>query len=320
MIKIKEVNDLKEAEALWRALSPNKTIFDEWVFRYCFYKHEPYPLCFLAAYDEKTGAADKTGVSADAEADADAELVGLLPLEKHPKHGYEFFAEDPCEENRLFIKDGYERIIPQLYAAMPGPGKAYDISGDDEFTIQLPLEDYKYILPLADLKSFDDFLASRLSAKRRRSLVKEIEEAEKNNIIVEMLGGTDSASALSALENLFSFNTGNFGEESYLLKEGQASWRDLLALDFDWRLIVLKIKGVIQAVSLSVFHNQEWHYLITGANFKDFLGLGKMLVKVNLEAALAAKADFFDAGLGDCGWKHLWHFDKIPQYLFIKDK
>lgn len=305
MMEIREINDLKEAEKLWRAISPNKTIFDEWDFRYCFYKYAPLPVCFLAAYDKK-------------EAGGGENLIGLLPLQKHPKHGYEFFAEDPCEENRPFIKSGYENIIPALYAATPGLAKAYDISGDDEYTKALPLEDYKYVLPLEGINNFDDFLLGRLSAKRRRSLIKEIDEAEGHDIKIEIVEES-AQSRLAALETLFSFNTGNFGDESYLLKNDQAPWRDLMNLDFDWRLIICKIDGAVQAVSLSVLHNNEWHYLITGVNFKDFPGLGKFLVKANIESAIAAKASVFDAGLGDCGWKNLWHFDKISQYNFEKN-
>ena len=52
MISIREIRDLKEAEALWRSLSPGETIFDEWEFRFCFYKYTPLPLCFLAAYEQ----------------------------------------------------------------------------------------------------------------------------------------------------------------------------------------------------------------------------------------------------------------------------
>ena len=302
MINISEIHDLKEAELLWRALSPNKTIFDEWDFRYCFYKYDPLPLCFLAAYDGE-------------------KLVGLLPLQKHPKHGYEFFAEDPCEENRPFIRGGYENIIPSLYAAMPGSGKAFDISGDDAFTSKLPLEDYKYVLPLAGLKSFTDFLTTRLSAKRRRSLVKEMEEAENYGIEAEIIGGESSAKdRVEALKSLFGFNVNNFKEESYLLEKDQAPWCDLMSLEFAWRIIVLKIKNISVAASLSVLHNHDWHYLITGANFKDYPGLGKLLAKININNAIAAGAKHFDAGLGDCGWKHLWHFDRQPQYEFIKEK
>lgn len=298
MLRIREVNDLKEAEKLWRALSPKKTIFDEWDFRYCFYKYAPLPLKFLAAY-------------------LNDELVGLMPLQIHPKHGFEFFAEDPCEENKPFVKAAYEKIIPDLYKAITGPGKAYDITGDDEFTTKFDLEDYKYILPLKNLNSFNDFLEAKLDPKRRRSLAKEIEKVEAYGIEIEIVRPDDY---LKTLELLFSFNTGNFKEESYLLENDRAPWRDLISLDYKWRLIALKIKDKIQAVSLSVLYNNEWHYLITGANFKDFSGLGKLLVKVNIEEAISQSAEIFDAGLGDCGWKHLWHFDKIPQYLFIKEK
>ncbi len=298
MLSIREVNDLKNAESLWRALSPSKTIFDEWDFRYCFYKYAPLPLKFLAAYEGE-------------------ELVGLMPLQIHPKHGFEFFAEDPCEENRPFIKDGYEKIIPDLYKSITGPGKAYDITGDDEFTTKFDLEDYKYVLPLKDIKKFVDFLESRLDSKRRRSLAREIAVVEAYGVKVEIVVREDY---LDVLELLFGFNTGNFKEESYLLENDRAPWRDLMSLDYSWRVIALKIKGKIQAVSLSVLYNNEWHYLITGTSFKDFPGLGKLLVKINIEHAIESKAEFFDAGLGDCGWKHLWHFDKISQYLFIKEE
>ena len=118
---------------------------------------------------------------------------------------------------------------------------------------------------------------------------------------------------------MFSFNTGNFGDESYLLEADQAPWRDLIKLDFDWRLIVLKINEQSQAASLSIKYNNIWYYLITGANFKDFPGLGKYLVKANIDSAIQEGMSYFDAGLGDCGWKNLWHFDKIPQYLFKKE-
>ncbi|MFZ4631764.1 MAG: GNAT family N-acetyltransferase [Patescibacteria group bacterium] len=299
MLSIREVNDLEGAEKLWCALSPNKTIFDEWDFRYCFYKYAPLPLKFLAAYEGE-------------------ELVGLMPLQIHPKHGFEFFAEDPCEENRPFIKFGYEKIIPDLYKAITGPGKAYDITGDDEFTTKFDLEDYKYVLPLKGINNFNDFLESRLEAKRRRSLIKEIETVENNQIISEVINDRDGL--LKYLEILFNFNTENFKEESYLLKNDQAPWRDLMSIEFNWQIVILKVKDTVQAVSLSVLHNNEWHYLITGTNFKDYPGIGKLLVKINIEEAIKNKADYFDAGLGDCGWKHLWHFDKIEQYLFIKEK
>jgi len=301
MLRIREVTDLNEAKSLWQALSYNQTIFDEWDWRFCFYKYNQLPLCFLAAYENE-------------------ELLGLMPLERHPEHGLEFFAEDPSEESRPYVKTGYENIIPELYGAIVGPAKPYDITGDDEFTKKLELEDYKYVLPLAGLNNFADFLNSRLSSKRRHSLEKEIAMAENNNFSIEVISpDNDKDKADQALESLFSFNINNFGEESYLLEVEQAPWKDLIKLDFDWRLVVLKLAGQAQAVAFSIKYKGIWHYLITGANFKAYPGLGKYLVKVNIEVAISEGAEVFDAGLGDCGWKNLWHFDKIPQYLFKQE-
>jgi len=306
MIEIQQVASLNEGEKLWCELSPNKTIFDEWGFRYSFYKYSPLPICFLAAYSSETSGEFKN-------------LVGLLPLQKHPKHGFEFFAEDPCEENHPFIKPGYEYIIPELYKAIPGAAKAYDISGDDDFTKQLPLEDYKYVLPLAGIYSYSDFLNSRLSVKRGHALLKEINRVEKLGINVEVINDRLEA-RFSALEILFNLNIDNFGEDSYLLEKDQAAWRDLMTLNFCWRIIVCKIDSVIEAVSLSVLHSEQWHYLLTGVNFKKYPGLGKYLAKVNIEEAIISGANVFDAGLGDCGWKNIWHFDKISQYNFENNK
>lgn len=314
MTEIRIVSDLKEAERLWRALSPGQTIFDEWDWRYCFYKHKPWPLCFIAAFIVG-GGTEPTAA------------IGLLPLQWHPDGFYEFFAEDPCEENRAFIKSGYEKIIPELYAAIPGPATCYDISGEDEFTRKLPLEDYKYILPLSGFKNSDDFLQARFSAKRRQGITREIAALEENKIRysvygLDIFGGlTDSfvQQAEADLELLFSFNNNNFNEESYLKEEERAAWRDLLKLPFDWRISVTEINGVRAGVYLNVVHNDYWHCLISGVNFKNWPGLGKYSMKANIGAAIAAGAGIFDAGLGDCGWKHIWHFDTVPQYEFIKE-
>jgi CelD/BcsL family acetyltransferase involved in cellulose biosynthesis len=300
MIDIRLVTDIAGAEFFWRALSPRRTIFDEWSFRYCFYRHAPLPLHFFVAWEKS--------------ADGREEPVALMPLQYNADWGgLEFFAEEPCEENRVFAKPGYDQAIRQLYNNLPGRAKFYDISGEDEFTQSLPLEDYKFVLPLAGLQTFQDFLSTRLSAKRRRSLSKELQGVADRQVEVMV---SDQASQAADLELLFELNHANFADESYLRIEDREPWRDLLKLPYDWRLIVLKINGVKQAVSFSVLYNNEWHYLITGVNFKAWPGLGKYLVKVNLEAALAAGADLFDAGLGDCGWKSLWHFDRRPQYEF----
>lgn len=303
MIEIRVVEDLKTAEHLWREISPRQVIFDDWDFRCVFFKHEPHPLCFRAAYDVKDGQ---------------EELVGLMPLVDYGEVGIGIIAEEPSEENRVFIKPGHEDVVKLLYESLSHKDQAeknkiqfYDISGEDEYTKSLPLEDYKYVLPLAGLDNFVDFLKIRLAAKRRRSLEKELAAIANLNLEVVVNDFSD-------LENLFKLNVGNFVGESYLIKEEErAPWRELLEKPFAWQLTSLRSHGKTIAVSLAVLYNGYWHYLLTGTSFKTYPGLGKYLTKVNIEAAIAAGANYFDAGLGDCGWKNLWHFDMIPQYEFV---
>lgn len=297
MLDIRRVTDIKEAQRLWRALSPHKFIFDDWDFRFTFYKYETYPVDFYAAY-ERCGLEEI--------------LVGLMPLQVNPEYGREFFSEVDCEENRPFVKAGYEKIIPDLYAAIEGPAKCFDISGNDSFTAALPLEDYIYVLPLAGLSSFEDFLSSRLSPKKRRNIKQELKEIEKDQPEIVWNNKTD-------IESLFALNIKNFGEDSYLNVSGQRAWRELLNPAWDYHLVALKINQQIAAASLAIYYNHTYYYLINGVSHNTH-SLGKYLNKINIEKAISLGADYFDAGLGDCNWKEAWHFDRVPQYKFIKLK
>ncbi len=306
MIEIKIISDLEEAKKLWNLLSPEETIYDLWAFRYCFYKYENYSLSFITAYDNN-------------------EPVALLPLQYNEKDKcLECFAEEFMEESRPFFKYGYEYLISELYNKIERTAKLYDItenSETDEFTKAMPLEDYKYFLPLENYKGFSDFLNDRMNAKRKRSLVKEIKEIDDQKISVEIFkaGELNKKELDEVAELLFNFNCASFAAESYLQKKSEReAHRDLFDLDLDWRLIVVSINGKREALSFSVVYKNTWYYLLTGVNFKNFPGLGKYLVKANIEEAINNKVGVYDCGLGDCGWKHLWHFDKKPQHLFIK--
>lgn len=293
MIEIREISDLKEAEASWRSLSPRRTIFDEWDFRYCFYKYDPLPLHFFVAYEGGS-------------------LVGLMPLQKHPEHGFEFFAEEPSEESRPFVKPGYEHIIPQLYAAIPGPAKCYDISGDDSFTMSLPLEDYKYVLPLAKIEDWEGYLKARLSVKKQRNLRAEMRK-------IEALEPEMTNDDRRSIEDVFALNCASFSDSYLQPGEERQGWADLLLLPYDWRLTAVKVGGSVVAASLSVVYNGTYFYLINGADNRRVPNIGKYLNRLNLERAISLGAEYWDAGLGDCNWKEAWHMDKVPQYLFKKE-
>jgi hypothetical protein len=297
MISIKEINDLPEAEALWRALSPNKIIFDEWDFRYCFYKHDPLPLHFLAAYDE-------------------TELVGLLPLQYSQQFKcLEFFAENFIENNHPFFKPGYEYLSEELLNYnFEYPVKIYDLDGDDDYLSALPVEDYVYYLNLDGLNSFDEYLQKYFSDRRKRAKFRRVSSLleEAHTIKVNYNDFND-------LALIIELNVKNFGDESYLksAKEYQPFY-DLLKLPFAWQVVTITADGVKVAGSLSVLYKGIYYYLIAGADREAVSDIFKYLTRVNLELALKAGANIFNSSLGDCNWKNHWHMDKYPQYKFIK--
>lgn len=295
MAVIRLIQDLKEAEKLWREISPRRVIFDEWDFRYEFYKYEPKPICFRAAYEINNNH---------------EELIGLMPLVDYAEYGHGFFAEEPCEENRVFTKSGKEAVIKEIYESLSGKIQFYDISGEDEFTKAFPLEDYKYFLPLQDYQSFNDFAQARFSRKKRHSLNTDFHKIIALNPKI-IYGRKED------ILKLFSLNNNNFSD-SYLKSEIETSaWKDLLKLPYQWEIISVEINNEIQAVSLSVLYNNRYFYLINGTNYQVYSGLGKYLNRLNLERALELKADVWDVGLGDCNWKEAWHLDRLPQYEYL---
>ena len=308
MIEIRCVKDLKEAERVWRLMySTKETIINEWEYRYCFYKYQPYSLFFYVAYDVHS--------------DGSEEVVGLMPLQYNPESScLEFIAEDPCWENRVFVKPGFDEVIPKLYENLSMKSKFWCLSGEDEYTTKLAIYEYVYKFSLTGLSSFDDLLHFHLSPKRRKSLIKDIERVEQNNKIeFSIKKEVNNAEWNAEFDVMFKFNSENI-EESFLKTEAERlPRRDFIKLPYDWRLVVMKIAGETQAVSLSVVYGNQWQYLLTGVNHKKFPGLGKLLVKKNIEEAIKEGAEVFDAGMGDCHWKKLWHFDQIPQYEFIKE-
>lgn len=292
MFKVKKINNLEEAKKIWNVLSPNLSIYDNWDFRYAFYKHSPAPLHFFAGYERE-------------------ELIGLLPLQYNEDEGgyLGFFAEEFMEDNRLFLKEGYDKYIPDFYAQVKEDVMVDDIAGEDEFTRGLPLEDYKYVLALGGLKGFSDHLVNSFTSKRRRQFLKVKSEMEKNRIEI-------TQNDFSDIDLLFDLNIERHGDESYLSESHNREIFNELVKIFDVRLLTFKVNGVKAGASYSILYKGVYNYLSVGADLKNYSSLGSYIGMENFNYAISLGAKIFDAGLGDCGWKKLWHLDKIPQYSY----
>lgn len=295
MISFSQTSDLKTAETWWRGISDNKSLYDLWELRLAYYQADPAPLNFVAAFEAER-------------------LVALLPLQFSSQYNcWEFFAEEFVEDNRVFFRPGYEKLIPDLYQQVEGMIKIYDLAGEDEFTRSLPLEDYVYCLDLKDIKTLDDYLKT-LNSKKRRNFSRDFR-------IVEAQGELKiHFNRFNDFTKLFKLSRSRFGEESYLKEEKiQKIHQDLLRLKLDWQMISLEINSELAAISLAVLYNDTYYYLNSGADVLKFPESGNYLNRLNLERALTLQAKIFNVGLGDCGWKERWGFSKIPQYKFVRE-
>ena len=291
MFSIRAVSDISEAQKIWQKISPQRNIYEDWNFRFVFYKYFNYPLEFYVGEE-------------------DGEIVGLLPLQFNSDEGYlEFFGGSFMEDNHVFIKPGFEGRIPEFYAAVKSKARLEDIIFDNDF-VQMSFMENKYIIKLDGIAGADDYLAKFFSSKTRKKIKKRNEEMEALGIKVSY----DEASDLSELIRL---NKEAFGAESSFNKPYRKEiYRDLLESAFRTITVSASIGGKKQNVSLAIAYKDAFVSFSVGNNKDDFPDLGHYMFLKRVERALALGCRIYDAGLGDLGWKSRWHLEKIPEYLF----
>ncbi len=293
-ISFKILDNLEECKIAWQALTPDNNIYDNWDFRALFHKYHQKRLHFVAGYINN------------------AELIGLLPLQFNDEVKYfEFFGGNYMEDNKVFIKPGFEDVISEFYKNINGPAKLEYITGNDSYTSQLPVQDYKFVLPLDGLKTYvdylDKFVASHEQNKKMQKIVRRTEK-EKIEII---------KNNFSDIEILFDYNKQNFGGGSAFVDRPYQKeiFRDLLKLPHHVALLTFKVNDNVEAVSLAIIYKGVHEGFNTGIT-RNVTNLSAYVTLKKIQYAIDNGAHTFDAFVGDYGWKEKWGFLKIPQYIF----
>lgn len=294
MLRFEIVNTLEEAEHYWKKFSPQKTICDSWEYRYNFYKYLKFEIVFFVGFENDIP-------------------IGVLPLQRNNQNkSLEFFGGSYMEDNTVFVQSGYEFAIQDFYKQIQEQCTLEYISAEDAYTKTLSLLDYKYILPLAGLHTFEEYLAQYLDGEARGKMRRKLRKLEHNSIEIRK-------NEFEHIEKLFFYNENAFGKDStFHLPFRKESFRDILTLPFSIHLLTFYINGELKAVSLSVLYNGVYEYLNLGADL-EFRELRSYVHMKNIEEALQLGADTLNAFSADCGWKELFHFQKIPQYKFDKN-
>ena len=292
-LRFEIIKDLDKAREMWNMFTPRETIYDEWDFRYCFYKYFNYELFFYVGY-------------------VNDEPIGLLPLQWNPeKKHLEFFGGDYMEDNRVYMKKEHKAYIPEFYGQIDRRAELNYIRGEDGFTKQLTFKDNKFVLPLTGLASTKEYLSSYFQSETQRRMQQKVRHIEK--VGVEL-----SNNQPEDLEKLFEFNIDYFGAESAFVwrPHHKEIFRDLLKLPFRLYLMGFTVNGVKQGVSFALLSNKSYAYISIGLKMEREKDLNTYIHLKNIETALKTGAHTLDAFTGDFGWKDKWHFHKIPQYNF----
>lgn len=298
-LEIRCVKDIQKAEIIWNLLTPAKSLYDTWEFRVLCYNVFPYEISFYTAYEN--------GVP-----------VALLPLQyNHEKKYLEFFGGGLMENNQIFHKPGYEKVIAQLYEAIHQKAKLEYIIGEDDFTKKLPFLENKYILDLKQFKNFENYFETSFKRKRKLDFTKRVEGIKLQGVQVQMNDFSD-------IDRLIDLNIKNFerrGEISSFSfpfrKEIYKSFPSLKTIEiFVDTFIINNLKS---GVSLSFQYRDYFMFLNAGADNQSVPNLGTYIYFYLIKKAFDSGASVFDAGSGSFNWKELLHLMPIPQYIFEKD-
>lgn len=294
MLRFEVITKLDDAQFWWKKFSTNETIYDDWDFRFCFYKYFNYPLFFVLGYDGDVP-------------------VGVLPLQEaldeENKPYLEFFGGDYMEQNHVLVGDN-KINAGDFYRFLDKTTHLEYISQIDAVDAPLDFQMNNYYLDLTGLTSYSDYIEKGLSGKRRKHIRADVRKFEEAGVAVLFDRFTD-------LEKMIEYNLAAFGEESVFEEEFKTETvRDWFKLPLTWRMISVEVAGKLQGVSLAVLYGGVYTYLVLGTNRKEAKDIDMYMHLQNIGQAIKMGAREIDFGYHDCGWKDSWGLNKKPLYKF----
>ena len=280
---------------IWSELSSQNSLYDEWDFRYCFYKQHNFPLHFVVGYHE-------------------SKPIGLLPLQFNTTKNYlEFFGGNYMDENKVFITSGWEEYISDFYGSVNKKACFDNLLGNHEFIRNKKISSYIYFLTVDNIKKYEEnderFFVG--SSRHRKQLKKEITNISKNNIKI-------SKNYFPDIELLFDFKIKQFGKESGFSNQNERrEFINLLKLNYNFNIITFSINEKKIGISIALLYKEKYMFLEMASDFNEYPNIGKFIIIKNITSAKNLNAKIIDVSKSNGpSWKDRWNFEKIPQYHF----
>lgn len=306
-INVKVHSQIDECYDLWEKFTPKKTLYDEWDFRYAWYKAYEYKPYFYTLYEG-------------------GKPLGVLPLWfDEEKKRFEIFGSYWQEDNSFFVED--EKFIDLLFAIAPTPVYLGSLLSTTDWTKrkvykELEVDDPKNIKDITKYSSMDEMLSS-FGKKERYNLRSDFNHIQSMNPQIKIIDNYDEECLSSLIKlNIERFQVGQMKEESDMVnKQKQDAFRYMskYAGAYKTKFIEVYVQGYLAGIDFVIQYKDIYYTVKSGNDINRFKGIGNYLVYYEFEDALKKGYRTVDAQQEDWGWKHRY-FDQIPMYCWeIKD-
>lgn len=287
MLSFQTITSLEEAKTYWQLLSPKEEIYDEWLFRYLYYKYLNCPIHFIVGFDGK-------------------EAIGLLPLQWNAQENYlEFFGGRFMSYNTIFVKKGYEYVQIQLVEQLQKPAYLrwlrHPIAHPSLTTITPT-----YYLPLRGLKDTDNYLDKYWHGKSKNEFKRQTKRLLETNIEITYNNFAD-------FDHLVEFNKQKWGQESVFYNPYRSEFFKDVIQNFECHLISIKIDGQLSAVAFRIGYKGILYGINAGLK-EGSKNLGKFIYLKTIELGINLNKEKYDALEGSYNWKEDFGFQARQQY------
>lgn len=290
-ITIKKITNLDEAKKIWEELSYRESIYDSWDFRNLYYSLLNYPLAFYTAYNQ-------------------GECIGLLPLQINIDKGIaEFFGGGYFEENKIYIKEGYENVLEILINSVTEKAELSWMDHSMSILKNSEIIEYEYIKNLTGINSYEDYIEKNFNGKSKNTIKRQIKKLFLNDVRVEY-----NQNPLEDFEFFVSNNIRRFGDESTFHYLHRKDFLKSLLTNYECYTISIFINGEKKCVGMSLFYKSEYIFINSG-NDGTVPNISKYLYFLLIDQAVKLGARKFDARSNNCGWKESFNLDKVPLYI-----
>lgn len=285
MIFFRVETNLEKCKYLWNIFTEGNYIYDDWGFRYSYYKYFNYPLHFYVINDGK-------------------EEVGLLPLQFNTDlDKLEFFGGGFMLKNKVFKKSNVD-ILPLLKVI--DSSELHRLTFDPDLENVLSIEDYSYSLQLKMYKNYIDYIEDKWESKSKKKLLYQLRSIQKLNPKVSYNNWSD-------FELFIDLNKSRFSSDSTFHKPFRIEFYKNIMKIFHCELISIRVGEELIACGFGLLYKKVFYGFTNGNNI-SYNHIGKYLNMMKIDRAIQLGAELYDARTDDCGWKESFRFSKEPVY------